>query len=206
MKKNKFTISINIFMGLIVLVTGGCTSLFNKNSESGQTPGQPVIEIAYCNVNSQAELCIASFGTENENKSLVNFITTDPSFPDFDLKITRDGVQSAYECRQVEDFPTSIYCVGEKISLGETIELQVLSRDDEHLIAKGVLNISFLALSTPITDSTTPIETAPQTLRATATQTPLIPSETPTVTVGRTQTTPSVTGTAVDSYPNSSYP
>jgi len=206
LKKNKFTISIAIFMGLTVLVMGGCTSLFNQNSESGQTSDQPVIEIAYCNVNSPARLCVASFGTENENKSLVNFITSDPSFPDFDLKITREGIQSAYECRQVEGFPTNIYCVGEKISLGETVELQVFSSEGEDLIAKGVVTISFLALSTPITDFTTSVGTEPQTLRATATQTLTPSSETPTVTVGKTQVTPSATGTAVDSYPNSSYP
>ncbi len=202
MKKNQDTIIPAIFISLTILVIAGCTSFLNKKPGPEQLYDQPIIDIAYCKFNLPSKLCIASLGVENGNKTLVNFTTTDPSFPDFDLKVQRDGNQSNYECQRVEGFPTSIYCIGEKISLGDTIEMEVFSKTEKYLIAKGNLNISFLALSTPITVLTTKISITSSTLQATPSQVST-PGGTPTTTV---RATPSATGTAVDSYPNSSYP
>lgn len=198
MQKNRYLSGI-IFTCLIILTAAGCTFFSSKKSSLEPSNGQPVIDLAYCNVNTPSDLCVASFGIENGDKTLVNFIASDPEFPEFNLKIQRNGIQSDYECVRVEDFPTSFYCVGEKISLGETIEMEVVSKTEETLIAKGNLNISFLAVSTSIA-MMPKTDTTPSAVTTAATQTPP-PQVTATVAVGIR-----ATATPVDTYPNSSYP
>ena len=181
MKQKRFAIGIAIFVALTIMGVWGYKVFINANSKPAHpspTGSQPVLDITYCGADPSG-LCVVSCGVETEGGMLVNFITPGLSFPDFYLKIRWHGNEIVYECQRVEGFPTSISCVGEQIPLGETIELEIFSKTEDHLIAKGSLVISSLALPTPITVSTTKISPTP-------------PS----------QATP--TATAVNSYP--SYP
>lgn len=206
MKKNRLATNITIFMSIAIFALEGCSSFANKKSPSEST-GQPVINLTYCNVNVQSKLCVASFGVENENKTLVNFIAEDPAFPDVSLKIQRNGIQNVYECQRVEDFPNSIYCTGEKLSLGETIDVEVFSKDEETLIAKGSFDISFLAISTPILSFSTQTSSTSPAFSETPSETSPTPQTTPSVAATATpQITPSITETPVDSYTNPTYP
>jgi hypothetical protein len=102
---SKGSISITIFMSLTILAMGECRSFINKNSDLEHPYEQHVIDITYCDVNLPSKICVASFGNENENKTLVNLITADPSSPDFNIKIQRNGNQRVYECHRLRIFP-----------------------------------------------------------------------------------------------------
>lgn len=191
MKQKRFAIGIAILVALTIMGFWGYGAFINANSKPAHptsTASQPILEITYCGANPSG-LCVVSFGVETENRMLFNFISPDLSFPDFYLKIRWHGGESIYECQRVKGFPTSIYCVGAQIPLGEKIELEVFSKTEGYLIAKGNLVISSLALPTPLSVLTPKISTTT--------------TKTPTLQVPGSQTPSSqvtLTATAVNSY------
>ena len=166
MKQKRFAIGIAILVALTIMGFWGYRAFINANSKPAHptsTASQPILEITYCGANPSG-LCVVSFGVETENRMLVNFISPDLSFPDFYLKIRWHRGESIYECQRVKGFPTSIYCVGAQIPLGEKIELEVFSKTEGYLIAKENLVISSLAFPTPLSVLTPKIsETTTQT-------------------------------------------
>jgi len=123
---------------------------------------------------------------------LVNFLTPGASFPDFYLKITqiKSKNESLYECQKVKGFSTSVYCIGEKMSIGQDMQFMIISRKDDSLLAEGRFAIIGLALPTPefaISTSDTGMGT------------PSTPGSSP-VTPASVRATPS------PSYPNPGYP
>ena len=53
------------------------------------------------------------------------------------------------ETEAVEAAPTSAHCTGARTPLGETIDIEVYTTDEDKLIARGTFLVSAIALSTP---------------------------------------------------------
>lgn len=159
----------------------------------------PIPALAYCSSNDSRP-CIASFGLDSDGRMLVNVLTPGLSFPAFYLKIIHNEAENIYECKKVERFSTSVYCIGEAMRLGEVLQFMLISVDGEVTLAEGSFTIIGLALSTPEFADLSP--TVDLTASASASVTPggLI---TPTPVRTRTPATPSY-----PNYPNppSPYP
>ncbi|MEO7840115.1 MAG: hypothetical protein ABIU06_12260, partial [Anaerolineales bacterium] len=160
----------------------------------GMGEREPIPALAYCSSNN-ARPCIASFSLDSDGKMLVNVLTPGLSFPAFYLKIIHNEAENIYECKKVERFSTSVYCIGEAMPLGEVLQFMLISVDGEVTLAEGSFTIIGLALSTPEFADLSP------TVDLTASVTPggLI---TPTPVRTRTPATPSYP----NPYPNPSSP
>ena len=188
-----------ILAGVIVLVLLAATwriaSLQKAASEVGF---EPVLKIGYCGVEPD-ELCVLSFGRDAEEKLVVNLFAPVRRFPDFYLKIKRLTGESTYECERDKEVRTSVSCYGEMVNLQEKIEISLVAKEDEHLIAAGDFILKALLISEPVlaekSDGTSMPETSATSefFSATTATSPRTPTSTPTQTPDA-------------SYPNSSYP
>jgi len=79
---------------------------------------------------------------------LVNLLVPASFSPDFYLKIVRNTGETRYECQMVENFPTSFYCVGEKMPPGGVFQFMLVSSKDDTLLANGDISILGLAFPT----------------------------------------------------------
>jgi hypothetical protein len=131
-------------LGLVFLVRG----LSGRNNQTtGTGLAVPVQELAYCN-DTQTRPCVVSFGIDANEKTLVNLLLPDLSFPNFYLKIIRDGVEASYHCQRIASALNNAYCVGEKMPPGELLHLMLISNRDNVLLAEGRLSIIGLAFPT----------------------------------------------------------
>jgi hypothetical protein len=148
---NKFLL-LKIALIPTLLAVGACSYMLfpGPSLQSTPTNNGSTLHIAYCG-STPAVLCVISFGLDNHARTLVNFVTPNPSFQDFYLIIKRVDKDSRYECQKAGGFPTSVYCIGEQIPLGEKVDLEVYSKNQSLLVAEGSLTILFYALPTPIT-------------------------------------------------------
>ena len=137
---------------------------------------------------------------------LVNLLIPASNYPDFYLTISDGEVVNSYECEQVEDFPTNVYCTGAEMHPGEPLQFNIIALEDETILAEGNFAIIGLQLPNPAEEAT---ETAlaTETFDSFGTPTPLLldfltPSPTLRVTATRTPSYPNPT-----SYPpRTAYP
>lgn len=144
---NKLLPKIAFFISFIAV--GACsyaTLPWSPLSSSNKS----LINVTYCGDNPSG-LCVISFGLDSQGRMLLNFITPQASFPDFYVIIKRLKKDNKYECQKVSGFPTSVYCIGNQMPLGEKVDLDVYSTSQGDLIAKGNLTILFYALQSPFT-------------------------------------------------------
>jgi len=172
----------------LILAVGGVLFL---NQPPSELSIEPVLKISYCGAEPQ-DLCVLSFGGDLEGKLIVNLFVPDRNFPNFYLKIKRLAGENVYECEKNKEVPTSVYCTGESINLKERIEISLISKEDDRLMATGKFVLMALLLSsqraggqvtemTPIGNPEEEIESPPSPNNVTATPPPV-------------------------SYPDSSYP
>jgi hypothetical protein len=135
-----------------ILVVGACNIL---SIIKPQPTATSLPRLSNCDTGASV-LCVVSFGTDINNQMLINFIKPTPSFPDFYLKIQHLDTIATYECRTVENTPTSIYCMGDRTPLGDPVDIEVYSKATNLLIARGTLVIAAFALPTQIVVSVTP--------------------------------------------------
>jgi len=146
--RNRLIAGAAILTALVVLVIFGLIRSKSRQPQANQR--SPVSQLAYCSSNA-VRPCIVSFSLDSDGNMLVNILTPGASFPDFYLKITRieSSDESIYECQKVKGFSTSVYCIGEKMSIGEDLQFMIISRKDDSLLAEGRFAIIGLALPTP---------------------------------------------------------
>lgn len=176
---------------LIVLVTVGVRLLYSKSHPPREGHKMLITKLGYCGP-EDTRPCIVSFSQDGEGNMLVNILVPSSNFPDFYLKINREGEEYRYECEKVEDLPTNVYCTGQEIFPGELLQFTLVSNENELVLAEGQFAIIGLLLSTPIAESaalTSPTEA---------------PTEFPTP-IFLEVLTPMPTST-LSSYPNPSYP
>jgi hypothetical protein len=120
-----------------------------------------VVDVTLCD-ESASDLCVVSFGANNINRMVINFQLPSADYISFYIKATNRETVSVYACEVDESTPTSAYCTGVRTPLGETIDIEVYSTDEDILIARGTFLVSAIALSTPISlpaDTAVPTDT-----------------------------------------------
>ena len=199
-------VGISIAVVLVVLVIAGVVYLFSRFKTQPQAQQRELIaELVYCN-SHDLRPCIVSFSVDADGNMLVNLLIPASNYPDFYLTISDGEVVNRYECEQVEDFPTNVYCTGAEMVPGKLLQFNIIALEDETILAEGNFAIIGLQLPNPLEEAT---ETAlaTETFDSFGTPTPLLldfltPSPTLRVTATRTPSYPNPT-----SYPNrTAYP
>ncbi len=170
------------------------------------TTGPTTPEISRCGANPTS-LCLASFGLDNAgNNMLISFFVPSSSTTDFYLKIQLDTDTYTYQCQVAENFASSVYCTGEKIPLGSSIDIGIYSSKGNALIAQGTFVVNAVALPTPIivipttgTNEIPPVATLLTGTNETSTTATSLPAGTMIVTPPRIATK---TPTPINPYPN----
>jgi len=187
-----------------LLIAGIGFLWFRSKETTPQTHQRLLIaELTYCNTDNPKP-CIVSFSHETDGNMLVNMLTSS-DYPNFYLTISNGDTENKYPCQQVKDFPNNIYCTGNEMYPGETLQFKLLSNEDNTVLAEGKFAIIGLLLSTPATETTaTALTTTNETVTPNTFEI-LTPIATNSISITSTPTalTPSYPNT---SYPNSSYP
>ena len=184
-------VGISIAVGLVVLVIAGVIYLLVRLKTQPQARQRTLIsELVYCN-SHDLRPCIVSFSVDADGNMLVNLLIPASNYPDFYLTISDGDVVSRYECQQVDDFPTNVYCTGVEMNLGEPLQFNIIALEDETILAEGNFAIIGLQLPNPAEEATTTalVNASPTpllldfltpspTLRVTATRTPSYPNPT----------------------------
>ena len=184
-------VGISIAVVLVVLVIAGVVYLLARLKNQPQAKQRTLIsELVYCN-SHDIRPCIVSFSVDADGNMLVNLLIPASNYPDFYLTISAGEVVNRYECEQVEDFPTNVYCTGVEMPPGEPLQFNIIALEDETILAEGNFAIIGLLLPNPaqeatttalVTESPTPFlldfPTPSPTLRVTATRTPSYPNPT----------------------------
>jgi len=184
-------VRISIAVGLVVLVIAGVVYLLSRFKTQPQAQQRALIsELVYCN-SHDLRPCIVSFSVDTDGNMLVNLLIPASNYPDFYLTISDGDVVSRYECQQVDDFPTNVYCIGVEMNLGEPLQFNIIALEDDTVLAEGNFAIIGLQLPNPAEEATTTalvtesptsflldFPTPSPTLRVTATRTPSYPNPT----------------------------
>ncbi len=193
-----------ILAGVIVLVLLAVTwRIVSLQKAASEVDFEPVLKIGYCGAEPD-ELCVLSFGRDAEEKLVLNLFAPVRRFPDFYLKIKRLTGESIYECERDKEVRTSVYCYGEMVNLQEKIEISLVAKEDDHVLAVGQFTLKALLISEPSLAKESDGTSTPEPIvEKTSTTSEFFSA--PAATSTRTPTsTPTQTPDA--SYPNSSYP
>jgi hypothetical protein len=125
-------------------------TLIIKNLRGSSNESDPiVINVTLCDADA-SNLCIVTFGANNLNRMVIHFQLPNAGYAPFYVKATNRGTVSVYTCEVDQATPTRVYCTGVRTPLGETIDIDVYTTDQDKLIARGTFLVSAIALSTPI--------------------------------------------------------
>ena len=119
------------------------------------TESEPILKVGYCGVEPD-QLCVLSFGRDQEDNMIIHVYVPDRSFPIFYLKANRASIESLYECKKDRRDSTSIYCTGPLLGLKDKVEISLFAKEDDRLLAAGKLTVQAILLS-PVDDGQ-PIE------------------------------------------------
>ncbi len=146
-------------VGLLACITlGTLLGRFLSERERDVTPMPLVTGITACDVDPSV-LCVVSFGADNVNRMVINFQLPSEDYGDFYVKVRYEEAVSVYPCQTVQDIPTSVFCTGDRVPLGQVIDVQVYSTDGDALLAQGKLIVGAIALPTAAQMTVTPTET-----------------------------------------------
>jgi hypothetical protein len=155
-------------------------TLIFKNLHRLNESTPSVVNVTLCDVDA-SNLCIITFGANNLNRMVMNFQLPNAGYSPFYVKAKNRGIVSVYSCEVDQTAPTRAYCTGVRTPLGEKIDVEVYTTDEDKLIGHGTFLVSAIALSTPIVlPSETPTEEIP-------TEAPIV-TEAPTATEEETPT------------------
>ena len=149
-------------IGFIFLLFWYAVLTFVFKNLRGSKEGEPtVVDVTLCDADA-SDLCIVTFGANKQNRMVIDFQLPDVSYDPFYVKAANRGTISVYSCQVDETALTRTYCTGVRTPLGETIDIEVYTTDEDKLIGRGSFLVSAIALSTPISlPSETPTEEFP---------------------------------------------
>jgi hypothetical protein len=156
MNRKRLLLAVAIVSGVLLwLISAGIYLVIVRPRLEARNSTPPPAELAYCDVNPGA-LCVVSFGADQNDRMLINFILPFPTHPLFYVQVQHAGMTGEYDCRVVEDFPGSAYCSGPRVPLGEAIVIEVFSARQDALLARGIFVVSAIGLPTPVSVLQTP--------------------------------------------------
>jgi hypothetical protein len=117
-----------------------------------------ITDITLCDVDS-SRLCIVAFGADNIDNMVINFQVPEENYPLFYAKVSNKGVTNTYPCDVVTAVPTSVVCSGTRTPLGESVDVEVYTSEEDALIARGSFLVSAFMRVTPVIEVGTPVPT-----------------------------------------------
>lgn len=140
---------------LIVTVYLAGRSLVSNMKRSQVGSRYPASALTYCSMDP-SHLCVFSFGQVVNGPMRVDLLAPNADYPEFVLKMENNGKESIYDCQSLEEAPENIYCTGAVQAPGATLQLSLLSKSDDALLARGTFSLIGIALLTPefVPDST----------------------------------------------------
>jgi hypothetical protein len=151
--------AIGIFFVLFWIVVIGLVVKTLRGSSTDEE-NVPVVEATLCDEDASG-LCVVNFGANSLNRMVINFRLPGEESAAFYVKAKNRDTVSVYTCETDEEDLTSVHCTGVRTPLGETIDLEIYTTDDDKLIARGTFLVSAIAISTPISLTEPFIEAAP---------------------------------------------
>jgi hypothetical protein len=130
---------------VVVLVAKNLRGIQNKNNEATSIAA----DVTLCDVNGK-NLCLISFGADSLNRMVIHFQLPSANYPPFYVKSTNRATVNVYTCVVENGPPTIADCTGVRTPLGEAIDIDVITTDDNKLIAHGAFMVSAIAMPTPI--------------------------------------------------------
>jgi hypothetical protein len=121
----------------------GLTLLLRQNNTA--QPTDP-IQFEYCG-STPTELCVLSFGRDGAGNALINFFVPNKKFPGFYLIVRKAGLEYRYVCQASSEIKTSVFCMGEPLSLKQTIQMDLFAQEDDGLLASGSFFIEAFLVS-----------------------------------------------------------
>ncbi|MGB8984380.1 MAG: hypothetical protein WCC12_21110 [Anaerolineales bacterium] len=107
----------------------------------------PLPGISYCS-SRQIKPCVLSFNLNPEGNMVINLLVNG-SLQNFHAQIRHEDEERLYECKKPGRYSNSATCTGEAVAVGQTVELLLVSTDDNSTLAAGRFAIIGLALATP---------------------------------------------------------
>ena len=160
--KQKQNIIILVALGIVfllfwlVVITLVIKSLRGSNESNAPI----VVNVTLCDVDA-SNLCIVNFGANSLNRMVINFRLPTADYTPFYVKAKNRETVSVYTCEADKAVQTNVYCTGVRTPLGETIDVELYTTDEDKLIARGTFLVSAIALATPISlPSDTPVPPA----------------------------------------------
>jgi hypothetical protein len=140
---------ITIAIVLVILTLSGLALRQASQSRQARVEQRfPLQGLGYCTSNPVTP-CVVSFGLDRDGKMLVTFLTAGAFYPDFYLTIKTGENEHVYVCQKVDTFATSVYCTGKALPVGEVLQFQIFSINEEVLLAQGNFPIIGMALAPP---------------------------------------------------------
>jgi hypothetical protein len=133
-------ISLTVITAVLVL---GAVVVFWRSSF--EAPAEPAAKIAYCGA-ELSELCILSFGRDEQGNALINLFVPEEEYPDFYLKVGRAVGEVWFDCVKLEEVPTSVYCLGPALNLNEQLQVELVSQEDNRILAAGLFTVKAVLL------------------------------------------------------------
>lgn len=135
-----------LFAGIFLAILLACSSF-------GGTPAPTLepVSIGYCGAR-MTELCVVSFGRDALGNAVVNLFVPRMRYPAFYMNIIRRSGTDPYECMWSKIEETSAYCIGKPLILGEGIEIQLLAKLDDRVLAKGTFTVNAFLVTTPFVE------------------------------------------------------
>lgn len=142
-----------LLAGIFLVLMLACSGL-------GGTPSAPTLEpesFGYCGARL-SRLCVVSFGRDVFGDTVVNLFVPRMRYPTFYLNIVRKTGTDVYECVWSKIDETSVFCTGRALNLDEGIEIQILAKLDDRLLARGTFTVNAFLITTPRAEETAATE------------------------------------------------
>ncbi|MBI5952462.1 MAG: hypothetical protein HY865_12460 [Chloroflexi bacterium] len=174
--------AVGLVFGVFCLVGIGLAVRTARGLLSTPEAVPMVLEVTSCDEDI-SDLCVVNFGANNLNRMVINFLLPDEEYAAFYVKAKYRDTVSVYVCEANESNPMIVRCTGVRTPLGEMIDIEIYTTDEDSLIARGTFLVSAIAIPTPIslpTEVSTPPEIPPATEAPVATVPPEeVPTEPP---------------------------
>jgi hypothetical protein len=149
---NQYRVPAGLFIVvifMILIITGFVLQSREwQNSQPRLGEREPLPALGYCSADG-VRPCILYFSRDAAGTMAIHVQALSAFPPPFYLAISRQEAKNTYQCKKDGGLSTSFTCRGETMPVGETLQLWVLSTEDDTALAEGKLAIVGLALATP---------------------------------------------------------
>jgi hypothetical protein len=146
---NRSFVGLTILIAsLIFLVSAPLIRREWERRQPGTGQRAPLPILRYCSPGGTRP-CIEFFSLDPRGGMLIYLQSANLGSPEFNLKIRHAENEKLYVCRRTSWSSLQVTCTGEAMPVGQGLLLQVISKEDDTVLASGTLPIVGLGLATP---------------------------------------------------------